>query len=106
MGLGIVREVAERDVLPVAGEVGEADRLVIEHVQETGRPAAMLDIGLTVRARGGEEDARLRRDEAGEVGVILVSPSGPSPSPVGKARALAGLHRLDGRREGDVAGVG
>ncbi len=42
MRLGIFREIAERDVLPVAGEIGERHRALVEHVQEARRPAAVL----------------------------------------------------------------
>ena len=72
MRLGIVREIAQRDVLPVADEVGEADRLVVEHLEKAGRAAAVLNVRLTVRVRGGEKNARLRRDEAARSGVIRV----------------------------------
>jgi hypothetical protein len=41
IGLRIVGEIAERDVLPVADEIGEADRLVIEHAQKARRAAAV-----------------------------------------------------------------
>jgi hypothetical protein len=40
--------------LAVAAEVGEAERLVVEHAQEPGRAAAMLNIGLAVGIDGGE----------------------------------------------------
>ena len=47
-GLGIVGEIAGRDVLAVAAEIGEAERLLVEHAQEAGRTAAMLNIRLAV----------------------------------------------------------
>ena len=42
--------------------------LLVEHVQEAGRAAAVLDVGLAVGIGGGEEDAGLLADEGGEVG--------------------------------------
>ena len=59
MRLGIVGQVARGDVLAVAGKIGESDRLVVEHVQEAGRAAAMLDVGLAVGACRRQEDAGL-----------------------------------------------
>jgi hypothetical protein len=65
IGLRIVGEIAERDVLPVADEIGEADRLVIEHAQKARRAAAVLNVGLAVLVRRGEKDAGLPGDEIG-----------------------------------------
>src|SRR5262249_31751587 len=107
VGFGIVGEIALRNVLPVAGEIDEGDRLVVEHTQETRWPATVLDIGLSVRAGGGEKDTRLRRDEDAQIGcdpglprAVLLHP------PIGPARAFAGLHRFDRCREGDIARIG
>src|SRR5262249_39555531 len=97
---------ALRDVLPVAGEIDEADGLFVEHAQEPGGAAAMLDVGLAVGVRGGEEDARLRRDEGGELGRDPGLPGAALlPGRIAAARALPGLDRLHRRREGDVAGI-
>jgi hypothetical protein len=52
MRLRILVEVAERDVLLVAREVREPERLVVDHAQETRRSAAMLDVRLTHGVRG------------------------------------------------------
>ncbi len=60
VGLGVVREIAERDVLPVAGEIGKADGVVSERLEKVGGTAAMLDVRLPVHVRGGEENTRLR----------------------------------------------
>ena len=89
IGLGIVGKIALRDELPVAGEVGEGDGLLVEHAEEPGRPAAMLDVGLAVAVRGGEKDARLRFDESLKVGRDAVCQAPPPPMRVGLARALA-----------------
>ena len=44
--LRIVGEIAGGDVLPVAAEIGEGERLVVDHAQETLWAAAVLDVGL------------------------------------------------------------
>ena len=68
MRLGIVGQIALGDVLPVAGKIGEGDGLVVEHAQEAGRAAAMLDVRLAVSACRRQENAGLGGDEGGEVG--------------------------------------
>src|SRR5260370_29844199 len=65
---GIVREIAKRDILPIASEIDKADGPVVKHPQKACWAAAMLDIWLALGVRGGEENARLRFDEAGEIG--------------------------------------
>ena len=47
-GVRIFREVADRDVLPVAAKVGEAERPLGQHLEEP-LAAAMLDVGLPSR---------------------------------------------------------
>jgi hypothetical protein len=74
--LRIFRQVAQRNELPVAGEVGEGDRGLVEHMEEAGRAAAMLNRRLAVSAGGGEEDAGLGGEKCGEVIVDLGRPSG------------------------------
>src|SRR5262249_7768322 len=68
VGFGIVRKIALRDKLPVTRKVDKADGLVIEDMQETGRPAAVLNIRLSFCARSGEKNTRLRLDEGGKIG--------------------------------------
>ena len=46
--LGILGKIALRDVLPVAGIVGEGERLLVQNPDKTLWAAAVLDIGLTV----------------------------------------------------------
>src|SRR5262245_41297694 len=107
MGPRVVCEIALRDVLAVAGKVDEADGLVVEHAQEAWRPAAMLDVGLPVGVDGGQKDAGLRLDEARKVGRDAGLPSAALlHACIAMAGPLSGLHRLDGRRERDVAGIG
>ena len=48
MRLRVLREIALRDVLPVAAVVGERDRVLVEDFDKALRPAAMLDIGMAV----------------------------------------------------------
>jgi len=59
------RRVAERDVLPFAAAVGEGQRLVVEQVQKTARPAAMLDIGPTGLRQARHIEAVAFGDELG-----------------------------------------
>jgi hypothetical protein len=47
------------DVLLVSGEIGECNFLFVDDVKESGRPAAMMDIRLSIVVRRREEDARL-----------------------------------------------
>ena len=54
-------EVALGDVLPVAAVVGERQRVLVQHPDETFRAAAMLDIGLAVGAGGREDTGCWRR---------------------------------------------
>ena len=54
--LVVLLEMTERDVLAIAGEVGEGQRLGADRLQEARRPAAMLDIGPAVGAGRGEEE--------------------------------------------------
>ena len=68
MRLRVLGEIAQRDVLPVAREVGEADGVLVEHPQEARRPAAMLDVGLALRVGGRQKDAGLGLDEGSEFG--------------------------------------
>jgi hypothetical protein len=67
----------------------------------------MLDIGLSLRVRGGEKNARLRLDKACKIGR---DPCLPGASflhvLIGAAGTLTGLYCLDGRREGNVACIG
>src|SRR5258707_9974898 len=63
MRLRILLEIAERDELPVAARIREADGLVIEDVQKSRWTAAMLDVGLAHGIRSAEKHAGLRRNE-------------------------------------------
>ena len=52
--LRVLGQVAQGDVLAVAAEVGEPERVVVDHLEEPGRAAAVLDVGLPVGVRGAE----------------------------------------------------
>ena len=106
MRLGVVGQIAAGDILPVAGKIGKGDRLVVEHVQEAGRAAAMLDVGLAVGARRRQEHAGLGGDEGSEVRRDGCAPAAALfHRGIAVPRALALLDRLDRRRERDIAGI-
>ena len=46
---GVLGQVAQGDVLPVAAEVGEPERPLVDHLEEARRAAAVLDVGLARR---------------------------------------------------------
>src|SRR5262245_27306395 len=107
MRLRIVAEIPMSDVLPVTGKIDESDGAVVEYAQESRRTAAMLDVGLTLGTNGGKEDAHLCLDEGFQVRRDLCAPASLFfHAFIGCARTLAGLQRLDGGREGDIAGKG
>jgi len=55
MGAVVLLEMAERNVLSIAGEVGESQRVAADGLEEARRPAAMLDVGASVGTRCGKE---------------------------------------------------
>src|SRR5262249_2614302 len=71
--LRVLRQVVDADVLPVALEVVERERLLVEHPQEALRPAAVLDVGLAVGAGGGEIERVALRDELAQPAVDFAS---------------------------------
>ena len=95
MGLVIFGKVALRDVLLVADEISKADSLVIEHLEKPGRATAVLDIGLPFTIYGRKKNARLRLDEACEVGIDAGLPAAPFlDTCIAAAGPLAGLPAL------------
>jgi hypothetical protein len=52
MCLRVFRQISLGDVLPVAAVIGEGNGVLVENFDKALRPAAMLDVGLSVRARG------------------------------------------------------
>ena len=80
VGLRVLGQIPLRDVLPVAGKIRERQRLLVDHLQETRRPAAMLDIGLAVGRRRCQQEARLRGDELGQIRRDLACASRAPPA--------------------------
>src|SRR6516164_11247930 len=102
----IFREIALRDVLPVAGIIGESDRGLVEDLDEALGAAAMLDVGLAVGARGRKKEAVGVGEESSELVVDLGAPAAIFfDMGIGLARSLARLDRLYRRRERDVARI-
>ena len=64
---GVLRQVAERDVLAVAAEVGEGQRPVVQHLQEARRSASMLDVRLPLGAGRAKVEHIQPRHELGQV---------------------------------------
>ena len=99
----IFGEVAERDVLAVAPVVGEAQRLAVQDFEESSWAAAMLDVGLAIRARRaeierphvGDEMRQLRRDGLGPASLLL-------HALILRARPAPLLLGFDTRGKGDV----
>ena len=65
--LRVLRQVAERDVLAVAAEVGEGQRLVVQHLQKAGRAAPVLDVRLPLGAGRAQVEHIQPRQELGQV---------------------------------------
>ena len=76
IGAVVVGKIADGDVLPVAGIIGNAQRPLVEHLDEALGAAAMLDIGRAGCGDRGQE----RGVEAGDEGRELRG------NPVGKTR--------------------
>src|SRR5262245_29431253 len=107
VGLGILSKVARRDVLPIACEIDKAKGFFIEHLEKARRATAMLNVGLTFRIGGGQEDAGLPFDEGPEISADVRRPGALVLAlRVAVARTLTVLDRLDGRRKGDIARIG
>ena len=83
-------QVALRDVLPVAAVIGERQRGLVQNLDEALRPAAMLDVGLAVRAGGREIQAVGLGEERRELLVDLGAPAAILlHMRIGLARSLA-----------------
>ena len=70
---GVVMEIADRDVLLVAAEIGEGEGSLVEDVQEAGIAAAVLDVGPAGFGDGGHVEAVAEGDEvllAGAEGML------------------------------------
>ena len=94
-GLGVLREIAEGDVLLVAGIVGESEGVPVEGMNEPLRPAAMLHIGPAGFRSGGDEDRgafrQIGAERVGHFGVARLT----LQLGIAIARAEMLLHRPD-----------
>jgi hypothetical protein len=68
VGFWVLRKIAQRNVLAVPDKIDETDSLVIKYTQKARWTAAVLDIWLTIHARGRKENAHLRFDEFRKLG--------------------------------------
>jgi len=98
----VLRQVGERDVLPVAAIVRETKRALVDHLDEAFRPAAMLDVGRAVRIGGAEKDGILLGDETGELRRNRVGKAFCDALGVSLCRAALGLGLLRRRREDQI----
>src|SRR6185369_3623682 len=96
VGAVVLLEMTERYVLPVAREVGEGQRIGADGLQEPRRPAAMLDVGLAVGARGGQEEGV---DDAEELAQVVGDLGFPVAILELEARSQTHLLRLYRGRE-------
>src|SRR4029078_13226275 len=104
--LGILRQVAQRNVLLVAAEVGEAQRPFIDDPQEARPTTAVLNVRLPFGVRRREVELAALADELLELIGDLRFPSlATFDFRVQIARALRGLNRLYGRCERYIARV-
>src|SRR5690348_3388020 len=99
----VLGEIADAEVLPVAGEIHEGEGALVERAQEPRRSTAMLDIRPTLSARRRHEEAVALGDVADQLrregvagGRVVLEPL------AGGARAIVALRLLDGVGEGDA----
>ena len=59
----IIGKIAQRDILPIAAEIGKAQCLLIENPNKARRAAAMLDVGPARFADGRQINAVTSGDE-------------------------------------------
>src|SRR6185437_16021963 len=102
LGAVVLLEMAERDVLAVAEKVGEGERMAADRLEEAGRPAAMLDIGPPVGARGREEEGV---DDRQELPQIVGDLGLPVATLEHRPRSETRLLRLNRGREKHVFGI-
>ena len=95
-------EIAEADILPIAGEIRERQRPVVDHAQEAARAAAMLD----VRPAGLRDARHVEAVAFGDKGHLVVGEAVERAVafeilPQMRAGILR-LRRLDAGRDRDV----
>ena len=87
----------DRNVLPVAAEVGEPQRVFVQNLEEPGRTAAMLYVGLTIAAYRRDEKRISLGDEGGQLGRDHIIPTATlfhrGVAFAGTEPLLNGLHR-------------
>ena len=71
----VLGQIAEGNILLIAGKIGEGERLVVQHLEEAFGAAFVLDVGLAVGTRGGEEEGIAVGYELGELGRHAVGPA-------------------------------
>jgi hypothetical protein len=89
--------------LPIAGIVGKAERLVVEHLDEPLRAAAVLDVGRALGRDRGEERGIELGDEGGKLAGHVVGKAGGDALVVAVRRGALGLRAPRGRGEDDIA---
>ena len=95
-------EIAEGDVLLVAAKVGEADEVGAKDVDESWRPAAMLDVGPAGLGDGGHVEAVAEGEELLlVVAEIVVARERGLHALVLAAAAMLGLAIFDAGSEGN-----
>jgi len=101
----VMGQVADADVLAVAGKVGKGQRGAIHYLEKAGRPAAVLNMRPARFADGGEIEAVARRNELAlarsEFNVRLL---GGGRQFAAAIAALAGLDAGGVGEGGEVAG--
>jgi hypothetical protein len=94
--------IAQRDVLPVAAEVGDGERFVIEHADEARRSAAVLHVRPAGFRHRRHVETVARRDELPfAVGEAIERPVALERRPV-IAAAVGVLRFLHARRACDI----
>ena len=102
----VLRKIAQRDVLPVAGVVGEAERPVVEHLDEALRPAAVLDVGSAELRDGRQKRGVELADEVRKLRCDRIGEARSEPLGVAVRRAAFGLRALRCGWKYQVAVVG
>ena len=105
IGAIVLGEVADGDVLAVTGVIGEAERPVVEHLDESLRAAAVLNVGRAGGRDGCQERGVETCDEAGKLGRHPVGKAGGNPLFVEARRAPLCLRRSRGGGKDNVAVV-
>ena len=99
----VVVQVASGDVLPIAAEVGETQRVLVKRTQEPHRTATVLNVWPAGLTDGGYVEAVAQADEQPLVGPDPIGNSGALDHPsVGPVAPVSLLVMLDLLSEGDL----